>query len=555
MFPYRVGEVPLKHIGPLKSEIKFSSLHVVNPSIRKPILCSVGCHLDGAALPHCDVTCSVSLFVGCQARFSHQCPVIDETLWPQFEAFVKSTLETEFVPLSPAFEFNPEEWIKRRPYTDSEKKEKLAEWYKAQECFSNEKLYDFKMFMKEESYPAFKHGRAINGPSDAAKVYFGTLLEPMESDLFSRPSFIKKIAVCDRPAYIKRMFNVEGGHFVTTDYSYFEASFTKRHKEAVEIAWIEHMYKNHPRKEEFVRNFRRSCTDQYKTSNKHFSVKGESVRMSGESITSSGNGLMNWLAARFMAKLLGNKNFLGVFEGDDGLTWYSCRPPQASDYARLGFDIKLELHDTLETTSFCGQVFDIDEQVVVTDPAYVLAGLGWIPSKYVNARKSLHLGLLRAKAWSYGYQYQATPIISAMARAYLRLTRGYDARKALEHLDLYKREMLLAAFKQGRPELCRPVGMGTRLLVEKLYGVSIDIQLRYEAYFDSLEVIEPIPLFLTVPQEWTDYSLRFVRDVSSACDVPCEVWPPAFPVNVQVVPVLRDPRYSGYISERLKHIR
>jgi len=508
-----------------------------------------------AACPKCDIKDPLSLAIGAISRFGHDCPTPDEDRLARLRKFVQRRLPEVLTPIGPGDVPSVEEWIESRPYTEKEKLAKLEAWRKENEIYDwekeNGKNRGFKMFMKEEYYSDWKHGRAINGPEDVAKVGFGPFLSPVEEALFSRPEFIKKIPVDKRPDYILQRFgSLQGGQFVTSDYSYYEASFTQEVKTALEFELLDYMWRDLPEYDDLMEAYVNWSSSDTFTKNKNFKIFLESVRMSGESTTSLANGFSNWMVAEFLAFENGVE-LVAVFEGDDGLLWFSKNTPTAADYASLGFDIKLELHDTLETTSFCGQVFAEEDRAVLTDPRYVLVTLGWAPAKYVGSSQSTLLSLLRAKSWSYGYQYQATPIISAMARCYLRLTASYDPRKALKHMDLYQRERLLEAFKAGRPELNSPVGMASRLLMEQLYGVSVEVQLRYEQYFDTLQAIEPIPRWFDVPQCWLDYSAQYVAE-GRVGEVPPETWLPSYPVTVPFRIKARFDGMQNYIDDRAR---
>jgi hypothetical protein len=530
-------------------------MNLPNPAVRAPIRGSSGPVLQGACLPCPDIRDPLTLAGGAMARFSHQCPVPNARFLARFKEFVHRKVREEFVPLAPDTDIDHKAWLWSRPYTEKEKQDKWRAWIAASESMDGPlKHRAFKMFMKEETYTGYKHGRAINGPHDVFKVGLGPYITLAEEQLWAKPQFIKKIPVHLRPDFIKQRFgHLSGGHFFDSDYSYFEASFDQIVKEAAEFEFFSYLWSELPDFEAINDKFQNwSSGGNVKTANKHFWIKLNSVRMSGESTTSSGNGFTNWMVSEFLAHV-NNAQIVGIYEGDDALCWFSKNPPTARQYAALGFDIKLTFHDDLSTTSFCGQVFDFHDSAVLADPKYILAGLGWVPSRYVNSAHSTKMSLLRAKAWSYGYQYQATPIISAMARAYLRLTKSFDVRKAYGSLDMYKRELLQQAVAVGRPELDKQIGMGTRHLMFKLYGVDIPTQLKYESYFDSLKTIEPIPLWFDVPPEWTHCWANYVMEVPTyMMNIPPVEWAPAHPVNVPHIPEAKDPRMQSYIDARLK---
>jgi len=331
--------------------------------------------------------------------------------------------------------------------------------------------------------------------------------------VFKLPWFIKKIPVNERPKYIYDRLYRCGAKYYATDYSSFEALFTNDIMSAVEFQLYEYMTQNLPNSDSFMKDVREVLGGENVCKFKHYTLKVPATRMSGEMCTSLGNGFSNLMFVAFLCHERGI-SWEGFVEGDDGLFRFDGEGPKTEDFKKLGLTIKMEEHLSLESASFCGNVFDCEDLVVVTDPREVLASVGWTSSQYVKANKSTLLTLLRAKAWSYGYQYQACPVVSAMARAYLRLTRSFSLDKVLERrgfLSLWERDQLRDAMDAGRPALNRPPPYRTRVLVENLYGISIDTQLAYEKYFDNLEVLEPIPdLGLVVHPSWTDYHRKYV---------------------------------------------
>jgi len=248
---------------------------------------------------------------------------------------------------------------------------------------------------------------------------------------------------------------------------------------------------------------------------KHFILELAATRMSGEMCTSLGNGFSNWMFVSFLAQQKG-LSFVGFVEGDDGIFRFNGGSLEAKDFEELGLIIKIEKHKYLEHASFCGQVFDMKDKLVVTDPREVMAGFGWTSGKYATASHGTKMALLRAKAWSIGYQYPGVPILAAMSRAYLRLTRSFNIDKVLHgrgFFNNYERDQLLEAIDAGRPELNIEPPANTRALVAELYQIPIEMQFRYEEYFNRLSVIEPIPDFgLEVPMAWKANQL-YVREV------------------------------------------
>jgi hypothetical protein len=216
--------------------------------------------------------------------------------------------------------------------------------------------------------------------------------------------------------------------------------------------------------------------------------------MSGEMCTSLGNGFSNLMFMLFMCEQKGCTNVSGVVEGDDGLFKMTGDYPGEEDFKKLGLVIKLELHDRLESASFCGLVFDKLDRRNITDPLEVLANLGWTSERYTGASKRTHKALLRSKALSLLYQYPGCPIISVLAKRLLYLTDDvswYDLRKVhLEERNTYMREQNYEAWRawQKHKVADAPIGIRTRMLMSDLYGISVPSQLLIERQLEAIEL-------------------------------------------------------------------
>jgi hypothetical protein len=356
----------------------------------------------------------------------------------------------------------------------------------------------------------------------------------------------------------------EGAMYYDSDFTSFEASFKRPIQEAVERQLYEYLTKDLPNHTEFMQLYDLAQLGKQTCSNKKFrATSKKTIRLSGEMCTSEGNGFSNLMINLYVNQKLGN-SVVGVVEGDDGLFRVSKggRMPTPADFAEFGFNIKLNLHTDLARASFCGQVFDPADKAVITDPREVLSSFGWSTGRYTRASTRKLKALLRAKAFSYGYQYQRCPIISSMARAYLRLTSGIDVQHLLDKggfTNQYEKELLREAFSMDRDELNAPVGDATRQLMAELYGVSVEMQKQYEDYFDSLQQVEPIPDFgLVVTPSWRDYGERYVvkTNVDSLfLDIPPEIRirsPVVFPIPVKLLSWGCDVSGSRCVAPSLK---
>jgi hypothetical protein len=262
----------------------------------------------------------------------------------------------------------------------------------------------------------------------------------------------------------------------------------------------------------------------------------DATRMSGEMCTSLGNGFSNLMLMQFVCEEAGCREVLGVVEGDDGLFTMIGTPPTEEDFARMGLFIKMEVHDTISTASFCGIVFDPTDRINVTDPRKVLTNFGWAQRQYARARSSKLVALLRCKALSISFQYPGCPVVASLGRYGVRVTphvslrmRKYINRKG--YYDSYTREKVLAAMQAGNIPRREPP-RNTRLLVEKLYGISIEIQISLEDYFDSLKAIQPLDHWsfpVILPQLWYEHAARY-SFASDRLDVNLEIPAESFPL-------------------------
>jgi hypothetical protein len=198
----------------------------------------------------------------------------------------------------------------------------------------------------------------------------------------------------------------------------------------------------------------------------------------------------------FAAKMSGAGEVKGFVEGDDGLFTFQFqdKAPTVADYARLGFTIKVESTTNLNEASFCGNVFDTIDKVVLTDPMKAIAGFGWTNKKYVHAKRSTKLALLRAKALSLVHQYNGVPMLSALGRRVEHLTRGVNiSKRIIDNHDQFHREQMRQHVEAALP-VCRDPTVQTRNLVEKLYGITVRSQLVFERAMESLELDSAIAM-------------------------------------------------------------
>jgi len=247
---------------------------------------------------------------------------------------------------------------------------------------------------------------------------------------------------------------------------------------------------------------------------KHFVVMLLAKRYSGEMDTSLSNSVFNLILIMFLLYKSKEdyKQLIPKIEGDDSIIPYYGYL-DTTIVKRLGANAKFEFFDEISHASFCGLVFDVDMLDIVTNiiPAYL--DFGWTTREYVNAKKSVKMTLLRCKSLSLLHSYPGCPILHSLAVMGLRLTKFVDMRRnhnrtithrfqgksidshhRLKHRDIMRYEEEPDMKLKLKEMVNRPINMKTRLLVEKLYKITVDQQLVMEEYLDNITSLGPINL-------------------------------------------------------------
>lgn len=501
LYGYRCTEVKLPDVELLKTSASikvnqaFKDFHPVFDK-RRLVRVSLGCHVWGAANPVPDLTDPETSLEGIKKRFLRAPPVANAKIVRRFKVFVKKWLKANIRPLDVDTDFSFENWIQNTPYPQWRKEQLIMEYSNIEDEWDS-KHSIVKSFIKDECYPSYKHSRGINSRSDAFKCIVGPIFKQIEKVLFDPdrcPWFIKKIPVDERAEYIfDRLFR-PGVTYFTSDYTAFESLFTLDIMTACEFQLYDHMLSRTPEHKAFMMR----CMDVLGGTNickfKWFTARCEATRMSGEMNTSLGNGFSNLMFMLFMCEEMGCRDVVGVVEGDDGLFAFTGPAPSKERFAELGLNIKLEIHTELNTASFCGLIFDLEEKMNVTNPIDALLDFGWTTREYAGAGKRMTLELLKAKSLSMAYAYAGCPILSSLAKYGLRVTQGVRVGRILNSrkISQWERDQLLEALTRKHKVLETKVGFRTRVLVEEQFGISVEDQIALEKYLDSLEVLQPL---------------------------------------------------------------
>lgn len=484
------------------------------------MMASLGPYLQGACPPHPDTGDALSALAGVMKRIGSEPPQIDEKILEEFSVYVYLKVREWFPKLNRMTDVSFPTWLEGTQYNRARKHELQAVSDKLEELsdYDNLKHEDAKSFAKAEVYPELKYHRCIFSKTDAFKVQVGPYFKAIETEVYKHPAFVKHVPVKDRPAHICKVLDPKPGETIdANDYSSFESLFREKLMRICEMQLYEHMTSELPEKQRFLDRCE-AMMDWNSLVFKWFTVFLRATRLSGGMETSLGNGVSNLLFGHFLAERKGCTDIRMVVEGDDSLMVYNGPRLEATDFENLGLNCKLVHHEQIETASFCGIIFDPVDRKTITDPRKVLATFGWGDGKYARCKKSKKLRMLRCKALSLAYQYPGCPIVWALAEYGLRVTRGMNIGAILDRdasLGWWKRSMLQEAVSHQKDICVEAPGPGSRMLVEQLYGISVETQVRVEEYLLAKTDIGPIdcpPILDLVHEDWRYYYNYYVRD-------------------------------------------
>jgi hypothetical protein len=494
---------------------------------RPPIRISLGCHVLGASNPHVDPNCVDTVLDGAGRRYARDPPKSDPLKMARMRSFVSRWLKKHLTALPSDIDTSFDTWIKNTPYSQSRKAELQQVYDDSHGLITPDNLFyengtngqqavnkfcRINSFVKDETYQTYKSARTINSRHDVFKVRVGPIFKLIEKELFSLPWFIKHTPTDERAEEIKRVLFQSGATIIGTDYTAYESLFTKEFMDVVEFQLYSYMTQNIIDTDWIrivIAVLSGPSVCQYRNK---FTLQVDATRMSGEMCTSLGNSFANLMAMKFIAKENGLKSLRGRVEGDDGIFTFYGPPPTAEDFAAIGMIIKIDIYHSLTEGSFCGIIADADEMINVKDPISAMLNLGWTTREYIHSKPKKLLELLRAKAMSLAYQYPGCPVLASLAQYALRITHGYHYN--VKHWDGHaKHEFSQLHKKFGANFPIKSVGINTRILVEKRYGLSLNDQLIIENYLDSKTDLSPLdhPTILSnCHRDAIDYASKYV---------------------------------------------
>lgn len=517
LYGYRTDEVKLGPLGwePCKDGSEFYGMKATNMFRRHVQAVSIPNPILGLVAMRPDTSDHLSLKQGAKKRLVHNRPVPNSRTMRRCRRFVKRKLPAMFKPLLSEDVLSFDEWLERSNYPEWRKTE-LRECMAALESGSvqEHKIWEAKMFAKDEFYQEYKYHRTINARSDYIKCIIGRFAASIERKVFASPWFIKKIPRAEWPEYIINQCSGRE-HGYASDYSSFEASFTKEIMEMCEMQLYEYMLQHVWPKE--VNERFKALSGWNRITAKGFLVRLLARRLSGEMVTSLGNGFSNLMINLFVLKEKGAKNVAAVVEGDDGLYMFDGPMPNEGDFLDLGFVIKLSPVRSLSDASFCGVVFDPEDRCALADPHKTLATCSWLDASYQGASPKKKRDLAVVKGLSMLAQYPGCPVIQSVALWMLRTSQYKPSERdsllsaALSNSRGWWERKVLKMVKKS-PFVPVPVGEGSRSVVERVFHMTPSQQLFLEDVFDKSD--GPVDLsgvaFLNADHKihWNRYTCR-----------------------------------------------
>jgi len=379
---------------------------------------------------------------------------------------------------------------------------------------------EVKAFIKDETYDDYKAARWIMSRSDAFKTLYGPWIHEAERVIYKSKFFVKFLDPQGRIDKMCEELWLTCQRYATTDYTSFESHFLPMLMAHVEMKMLERIFQNYP---QFcvLHKLNQVVMGRNDLASRFLSLH-VFARMSGEMLTSLGNGFTNVAIYLFLCAERGIEDPMGIFEGDDGL--YPDIGATVQDYKAVGFTTKVELSDDIGLAGFCHLQFDPYIRQAFTDPYKVILSLGWTARKYLSSGETTHWALLRAKAMSYMCLYPQCPIVSSLLKRLLDITAdvsNYRTLKVLPFIVSYQLQNIhdsrggLGWIMRRALELrkeSKMIHFQTRNQFQAAYGFTYSEQRECEEYLSQVTgpFELPRPMMERCPHVYLDYWDRYV---------------------------------------------
>ncbi len=575
-YGYYADEVVVKKVRGINPDVRVL-IESVQRTVRRISYVSLGCHVPGATMPTPDRKDPLSLLLGACKRLIVHIPEPDLALDVAMCKFVDRFFEFYFVPISPHEKRDPYEWLYSRPYPERRRRQIAENYERGEpdnteDSDAHIKLETYSGYkMPRFIRPTSDWGLMRMGPTQALveqqvfalpcfikKVpahmrvaWLSAQLESVSSDMTENDfesmevhlqgpramwqhrlstRFYCRLYDCNEllriryetaipglgktgrpPVTICGPIKLEGAYGLNS--GKLETSEVNADQNVVTYAFIQEHYFGH-RFEDMAKYARVEMLDLVE----HARVKHDvRVRMINRAVE---QGLVLKTTAEFNTQVP-SVGPSGNFEGDDSLNSPDLgESPTAAQYRSIGYCCEPRVSRYVTGTDFCGMVFDQTEGVMVTDIREVLVAFGWGSQDYLDAGLgSVRVQeLVRAKGYSTVHQYLNCPVLHELGLWALRVTRGIDMRRFFSRnlkMSNWDRQQLYEAWLALRDmDIPQPVEKPrARLLIERLYGVTVAQQLHMEEWFRHSNKIEPFVCVdvSSFPNDWLHYDSFYTR--------------------------------------------
>lgn len=393
----------------------------------------------------------------------------------RFGRFVEDYVREHFTPLPHipmSHEFLDEAWLDGSKYNQ----EKKREFHDLLEEFMHSngdesKIMQCKVFIKREITEEVKEPRIISSRTDTYKAIVAPYIRLIEDAVYDE-HFIKH---CNPEQVRERLHRVLSNfeYFYETDYSSFEASFSKEFIWQCERRLFRHMLTNNPEIWRLVELAERGdnilvCPQLW--------AELPGSRMSGEMWTSLANGFSNMMMIRYMAhRLSSQKGFRYDFivEGDDGLIGTTSKF-DLSIVQRLGFRLTLREGSSINDLSFCGMILGPSDRLYCNPERTMIKYGRTMDMRIISRRKSPRFEELLdsemyTKALSMSVYGSNNPVINQVIRQSLKNVKHRVVR--MESLDYWETD-ILEVQKHWDPQRIRELDDMDYQFAEEAFGIT-----------------------------------------------------------------------------------
>jgi len=432
---------------------------------------------------------AMNLQMAFRKRLSPVLPKGDRRLLKRLGSFVKRYLRKHFTPLP---HIEPSKiffmwWLDHCAHYNLARKNKLSR------CFDRfmstgmtlgDSDYRGETFPKREFYPEAKCLRFINSRSDMFKAVLGPYIKMIEDQVYKDKHFVKGTRIDELPRTLKNLSSWD--HILETDYSSFESSFSFDYVKVVEMRLFRYFLSNNPfiLKLVLATYMSKGKERVQRLYNKDYNINITGCRLSGELWTSLANGFSNLMNMLFLCKEH-NIECDGYVEGDDGLFGLSKPGLTKEDFARLGFNIKMEYSHVVQDTTFCGNTFSNENQKLLVNPENIGRLFWTCNATYLRSNEKTLRSLFKSKSASLYVTGRYTPIAGTLAFVMLRRLRNEEM---IIDRGFWRREIFNIFHKI--PLVAPVISHSDRFLYSMKFGIPISDQILLENYLMDLKTEE-----------------------------------------------------------------